>query len=81
MKMKNKKRTGYCFPFFYENEKRMKALKIQSKNLLNMKMVVNCFNSVFLIEVITKSKYAILNSVLQFIKNTKWHFGYADYLH
>ena len=38
MKTKNKKRTVFRFPFFYENEKRMRALKIQSKNVLNMKM-------------------------------------------
>ena len=31
--MKNEKRTVFRFPFFYENEKRMKLLKIQRKNL------------------------------------------------
>ena len=66
------------FSIFYDNEKRMRALKIQSKNLLNMKMVVNYLNFVFRIEVKTKSKYRILNFVFQFIKNTKWHFGYTD---
>ena len=55
----------------------MKVLKIQRKNLLNMKMVVNYLNFVFLIEVKAKSKYRILNFVFQFIKNTKWHFGYT----
>ena len=58
----------------YENEKQMIALKIQSKNLLNMKMVDKYLNFVFHIEVKTKSKYKILNFVFQFIKNTKWHF-------
>ena len=29
-------------------------------------------------EVKAKSKYRILNFVFQFIKNTKWHFGYTD---
>ena len=43
-----------------------------------MKMGVNYLNFVFRIEVETKSKYRILNSVFQFIKNTKWHFGYTD---
>ena len=43
-----------------------------------MKMVVNSLNFVFLIEVKSKSKYRILNFVFQFIKNTKWHFGYTD---
>ena len=49
----------------------MRALKIQSKNPLNMKMVVNFLNFVFRIEVKTKSKYRILNFVFQFIKNMK----------
>ena len=59
MKMKNKKRTAFRFPFFYEKEKRMiPSLKIQSKNLLNIKMVVNYLNFVFRIEVKTKSSKA-----------------------
>ena len=78
--MKNEKRTVFRFPFFYENEKGMKVLKIQRKNLLNMKMVISYLNFVFFIEVRAKSKYTVLNFVLQFIKNTKWHFGYTDYL-
>ena len=81
MKTKNEKQTVFSFPFFYENEKQMKVLKIQTKNLLNMKMVVNYLNFVFRIEVKTKSKYKILNFVFQFIKNTKWHFGYTDSVH
>ena len=56
----------------------MKVLKIQRKNLLNMKMVANYLNFAFLNEVKSKSKYRILNFVFQFIKNTKWHFGYTD---
>ena len=59
IKLKNEKRTVLCFPFSYENEKRMKLLKIQRKNLLSMKMVVNYLNFVFLIEVKAKSKYRI----------------------
>ena len=55
-----------------------RALKIQSENFLNMKIVVNCFNFVFHTEVKTKSKYNILNFVFQFIGNTKWHFEYTD---
>ena len=51
IKMKNEKRTVFRFPFFYENEKRMKVLKIQRKKLLNMKMVVSCLNFVFFIGV------------------------------
>ena len=78
MKMKNEKWTVFRFPFFYENKKRMKVLKIQRKNLLSMKMVVNYFNFVFLTEVKSKSKYRILSFVFQFIKNTQWYFGYAD---
>ena len=79
MKTKNEKRTVFRFPFFYENVKRMKVLKIQTKNLLNMKMTVNYLNFVFRIEVKTKSKYRILNFVSQFIKSTKWNFGYTDF--
>ena len=58
----------------------MKVLKTKRKNLLNMKMVVNYLNFVFLNEVKSKPKYRILNFVFQFIKNTKWHFGYTDYM-
>ena len=45
----NEKRKMNCISFsiFYDNEKRMRALKIQSKNLLNMKMAVNpCMESI-----------------------------------
>ena len=55
IKMKNEKQIVFRFPFSYENEKRRKVLKIQQKNLLNMKMVVNYLNFVFLIEVKAKS--------------------------
>ena len=72
MKMKTKSEIVFRFPFFYENGKQMRVLKIQSKNLLNMKIVVASF------EVKTKSN-KILNFVFQFIKNTKWHFGYKDW--
>ena len=43
-----------------------------------MKLVVNYLNSVFYIEVKTKSNDKFLNFVFQFIKNTKWRFGYTD---
>ena len=56
----------------------MKVLKIQSKTLLNMIMVVKYFNFGFHIEVKKRSNYKILNFVFQFIKNMKWHFGYTD---
>ena len=72
--MKNGKQTAFRFPFFYENEKQIKVLKIQRKNLINMKMVVNYLNFVFFIKVKVKSKYRILNFVFEFIKKTKWHF-------
>ena len=49
----------------------MEVLKIQRKNLLNMKMVVNYLNFDFLIQVKAKSKSTILNFAFQFIKNTK----------
>ena len=51
------------FSIFYENEKQIRALNIQSKNLLNEKIVVNYLNFVFHIEVKTKPKYKILNFV------------------
>ena len=56
----------------------MKVLKIQRKNLLNMKMVVSYLNFVFFVLVKVESNYRILNFVFDFIKNTKWHFGYTD---
>ena len=57
----------------------MRILKIQSKPLLNMKIVVNYLNSVVHIEVKTKPKYKILNFIFQFIKNTKEHFVPTNY--
>ena len=78
IKMKNEKRTVFRFPFFYENEKRMKVLKIQRKKLLNMKMVVSHLNFVFFVEVKAKSKYKTLNFVFPFIKKTEWHFGHTN---
>ena len=51
----------FVFHFFYENEKRMRVLKIQSKTLLNMKMIDKYLNFVFHIEVKTKSNYKNLN--------------------
>ena len=56
----------------------MRALKIQSKNLLNMEVVVSYLSFVFHIKVKTKSKHKNLNFVFQYIKDTKWHFGYTD---
>ena len=44
-----------------------------------MKMVVSYLNFVFFIKVEAKYKYRILNFVFQYIKKTKWHFGYTDY--
>ena len=76
--MKNEKRNVIRFPFFYENEKRIKVLKIERKNLLNMKIGVRYLNFVFFIKVKAKSKYRNLNFVFQFIRKAKWHFGYTD---
>ena len=61
MKMKNEKWTVFRFPFFYQNEERMRLLKIQSKTLLNMKMVVKYLNFVFHIEV--KQNLTIKNRI------------------
>ena len=79
MKTKNEKLTVFRLPFFCENVKRMKVFKIHTKNLLNLKMTMNYLNFVFRIEVKIKPKYRILKFVFQFIKNTKWQFGYTDY--
>ena len=60
MKIKNEKRAVFRFPFyFYENEKQMRTSKIQNKNLLNMKLVVNYLNFIFHVKVKTKFKYKI----------------------
>ena len=45
-----------------------------------MKIVISYLNFVFHAEVKTKSNDKFLNFVFQFIKNTKWHFGYTDYM-
>ena len=61
MKMKNEKWTVFRFPFCYQNEERMRLLKIQSKTLLNMKMIVKYLNFVFHIEV--KQNLTIKNRI------------------
>ena len=70
----------FRYPFFLKMKNEWRALKIQSKNLLNMKIVVNDLNFVFHNEVKTKSNYEILNFAFQLIKNTKWHFEYTEFL-
>ena len=64
MKKINEKRTVFCFPFCYENEKLIRVLKIQSKTLLNMKMVIKYLNFLLHTDIKTKSNYKILNFVL-----------------
>ena len=66
------------FSIFYENEKRMRALKMRTKNSLNMNIVVNYLNFTYHIEIKTKSKYKILNFLFQLIKNMNRQFGYTD---
>ena len=51
MKMKKGKTKYILFSIFFENEKRMRELETQNKNLINMKIVVNYLNFVFHIEV------------------------------
>ena len=46
-----------------------------------MKKEANYLNFVSHTEVKIRSKYKILNFVFQFIKNTKWHYGYTDFKH
>ena len=53
----------------------MRALKIQNKNLLNMKIIVNYLNFIFHIVVKTKSMYKILNFMIQFIKTRSSNSG------
>ena len=53
--MKNEIRTVFFFPFLYENGKQVRAVKMQSKNLVNMKIVFNYLNFAFHIEVKTKN--------------------------
>ena len=58
----------------------MKVLKIQTKNLLNIKMKVNYLDFVFRIEVRTKSKYRILNfrfSIYQKHEMVLWIHGFT----
>ena len=61
----------FVFHFFYENEKRMRVLKIQSKTLLNMKMIDKYLNFVFHIEVKTKSNYKNLNLRINLVQKFK----------
>ena len=70
----------FRFPFFHNNEKRMRTLKTQSEDLFNLQMVVSYLNFVFHIELKVKSKYKILNFVFQFIKNTMalWVHGFSS---
>ena len=69
MKTKNEKNSNFYF-----------ILKQKSNVPFDrrIKMVVSYLNLVFFIEVKAKSKYRILNFVFQFLKKTKWHFGYTD---
>ena len=53
----------------------MKALKTQRRSI---KQQTGSQLFEFFVEVKSKSKDRILNFVFQFIKNTKWHLGYAD---
>ena len=55
----------------------MRALKFKIKIYFNMKIIVNYLNFVFRSEVKTKSNHKFLNFVIQFIKNTQWHFVYG----
>ena len=83
LKMKNEKRTYFIFHFFffYENEKRIRVLKIQSKTLLKMKMIVKYLSFVFHIEVKTKSNYKILNFVFNLSKTGNGTLGTRILLH
>ena len=75
----NEKWTVFRFPFFYENEKRMRALKIRSKNLLNMKMEVNYLNFVFHNEVKVKSSIELWISLFNLSKTRNGTLGKCSY--
>ena len=84
IKMKNE--LYFVFHFFMKMKMKneLKVLKIQRKNLLNMKMVVSYLNFVFFIKVKSNSKYWILNFAFQFIKKKPemaiWVHGFFDHL-
>ena len=68
MKIKNE----MCFVFYF-------IWKLKTyESTENWSIVVNYLNFVFHIDVKSKSNDKFLNFVFQFIKNTKWHFGYTD---
>ena len=51
---------------------------MQTKNSLNMNIVVKYLNFTYRIEIKSKSKYKIFNFLFQLIKNTNRYFGYTD---
>ena len=77
MNMKTKNKLHFFFHFFWWRWKMKKSIKKSIKNLLNKKILFNYLNFVFHIVVKTKSKCEIF-FFLEFIKNTKWNFGYMD---
>ena len=67
------------FSVFLWKRKTNEGIKIRSKNLSNMKMIVSYLNFVFHIKVTTECKYKVLNFVFKFVKNTKWHFVCTEF--
>ena len=66
------------FSIFYENEKRMRALKFKVKIHANGKKVVSYLNFFFDTETKTKFNHKLMIFVFQFIKNMNWQFGNTD---
>ena len=70
----------HCISFFIfflfscENEKRKTKFEIQNKYPLNIKEIA----ILLIICVKNENKYSIRNFVIQFIKESKWHFGCTD---
>ena len=81
MKMKNERLSVFRFSFFMKMKTEWRALKTQSKNLLNMKIVINYLNFVFHVVVKTISKDKILNFVLNLSKTRNGTLGTRFYLY
>ena len=79
---KNEKRKTliiYFCSLLCENEKLKTKFEIHLRYQLKIKKLVMSWISIFMVCVKNKNQGSILNFVFQFIKKTKWHFGYADF--
>ena len=65
--MKNEKPTVFRFPLFYENKKRMKALKIERKNLCSQLEKNN--SAVIVVDVVKNGSQLFEFSLLHWSKS------------